>query len=77
MWTPKLFSKRCTKVKQKWRLEHLATLSVIWTLRHRRTRWLTVQKLCKTLIDLKSASLFLKLVAALAKVKAKTVYYTL
>ena len=58
-------------------MEQLATLSVMWTLRHRRTRWLTVEKLCETLTDLKGASLFSKLAAALAKVKAKTIYDTL
>ena len=42
-----------------------ATLSVIWTLRHRRTRWLTVEKVCETLKELKGASLFQKLAAAL------------
>ena len=77
MWTPRLLSTRCTKVKQRWRLQHLATLSVISTLRHWRTRWLTVEKVCETLTDLNGASLFEKLAAALAKVKARSVYDTL
>ena len=58
-------------------MEELVTLSVMWTLRHRRTRWLTVEKACETLTDLKSASLFTKLANALANVKAKTIYDTL
>ena len=41
--------------------------------KHRRTRWLTVEKVCETLRDLKCAPLFKTLAAALAKVKGKTV----
>ena len=37
----------------------------MWTLRHRRTRWLTVKKVCETLTELKGASLFQMLAAAL------------
>ena len=58
-------------------MEQLATLSVMWTLRHRRTRWLTVEKVCETLTDLKGAPLFKTLAAAVAEVKAKTVGKTL
>ena len=42
-----------------------ATLSVMWTLRHRRTRWLTVEKVFETMKELKGATLFQKLAAAL------------
>ena len=58
-----------------------ATLSVMWRLRHRRTRWLTVEKVCETLKGLKGASLFQKLAAALydtlSKAVAKTIRDTL
>ena len=45
--------------------------------KHRRTRWLTVEKVCETLKDLKGVRFFKTLAAALAKVKAKTVGKTL
>ena len=45
--------------------------------KHRRTRWLTVEKVFETLTDLKGAPLFKTLAAAVAKVKAKTVGKTL
>ena len=45
--------------------------------KHRRTCWLTVEKVCETLTDLKGAPLFKTLAAAVAEVKAKTVGKTL
>ena len=45
--------------------------------KHRQTRWLTVEKVCETLTDLKNAPLFKTLFAALKQVKAKTVGKTL
>ena len=39
----------------------------MWTLRHRRTRWLTVEKVCETLTDLKAASSVVTLAPTLAE----------
>ena len=45
---------------------------MIWTLRHRRTRWLTVEKVSETLTDLKAASPVVTLAPSLAEMKAHT-----
>ena len=42
----------------------------MWTLRHRQKRWLTVEKVCETLTDLKAASPVVTLAPALAQMKA-------
>ena len=44
----------------------------MWTLRHRRKRWLTVEKVCETLTDLKAASPVVTLAPSLAEMKAHT-----
>ena len=49
----------------------------MWTLRHRRTRWLTVKKVCETLTDLKAASPVVTLALSLAEMKAHTAGKTL
>ena len=49
----------------------------MWTLRHRRTRWLTVEKVCETLTDLKAASPVVTLALSLAEMKAHTAGKTL
>ena len=58
-------------------MQHLATLFVMWTLRHSRTRLLTVEKVCETLTAVKGGSLVEKLAATLAEMKAKAVNKTL
>ena len=38
-------------------MQNLATLFVMWTLRHSQTRLLTVEKVCETLTAVKGGSL--------------------